>query len=206
MTELLQLTGAYGDWASVALWALIFGVFVLFLPFRREAHRKPASVYLAFVVALAFEMFGIPLSIYFLAWGFGLMYPIDHVWGHTLYPYIGLSGMWIGLALNVVGAALVILGWKSIHKQYWSLQSGKGRLVITGIYRFMRHPQYTGLLLVTFGLIVHWTTIPLLILWPVLVVLYYRLARWEERSMEEEFGEEYLEYKRKVPMFLPIPR
>jgi protein-S-isoprenylcysteine O-methyltransferase Ste14 len=114
--------------------------------------------------------------------------------------------MWIGFGLNFVGVVLVILGWKNIHKEYWSKDSGEGRLVTAGIYRFMRHPQYTGFLIITLGLLVHWVTIPLLIMWPILIVLYYRLARYEEGILEEEFGEEYIEYRKNVPMFLPNPK
>jgi protein-S-isoprenylcysteine O-methyltransferase Ste14 len=55
----------------------------------------------------------------------------------------------------------------------------------------------------TFGLLVHWATLPLLIMWPILVVQYYRLARREEAEMEEEFGEEYRLYRERVSMFLP---
>ncbi|MHA2134217.1 MAG: methyltransferase family protein [Candidatus Thorarchaeota archaeon] len=196
---------AYGDWIMVVVWAILFGVFIAFVPFRREAQRRPAGVYMAFVVAIAFEMFGIPLSIYFVTWAFGIYYPTEFVWGHTLYPYIGLTGMWIGFALNFVGAALVVLGWRSIHREYWSKDSGEGKLVTSGIYRFIRHPQYTGFLLITLGLLVHWATIPLLIMWPILIVLYHRLARYEEGILEAEFGEDFVEYKNSVPSFIPSP-
>ncbi len=56
----------------------------------------------------------------------------------------------------------------------------------------------------TLGLLVHWATIPLLIMWPILVFQYYRLAKKEEKEMENEFGEEYTKYKQKTPMFLPL--
>ena len=198
---------AYEDWLWVVGWIVLFGVFLIFLPFKRKTQRRPAGVYLAFVVALAFEMFGIPLSIYFVTWAFGIYYPTDDsVWGHTLYPYIGLNGMWIGFGLNFVGIACIILGWKSIHKEYWSKDSGEGKLVTTGIYRYIRHPQYTGFLLVTLGPLVHWATIPLLIMWPILIVLYYRLARHEEGTLEEEFGDEFIEYRKSVPLFIPNPK
>jgi len=194
----------YGNWALVVLWILLFGIFILFIPFHQKTQRKPASVYLAFVVALAFEMFGIPLSIFFVTWLTGLQLQGPHVSGHTLYAYIGLTGMWIGSILDLIGIVLVISGWGRIHASYWSKPEGERRLVTDGVYRYMRHPQYTGLLLITLGLLVHWATIPTLIMWPILVVLYYRLARREEQDMEREFGIEFTEYKAKVPMFIPI--
>jgi hypothetical protein len=39
--------------------------------------------------------------------------------------------------------------------------------------------------------------------WPVLIALYYRLARREERESEAAFGDAYREYRHRVPMFLP---
>lgn len=194
----------YGNWSLFVLWALLFGTFILFTPFWRKAQRRPASAYLAFVVALAFEMFGIPLSIFFVTWLTGIQYSGGHLGGHTLYPYIGLTGMWVGLALNLLGFLLVIDGWQRVCRNYWSKEEGEGRLVTDGVYRYIRHPQYTGLLLITLGLLVHWATIPTLIMWPILVVLYYRLARREEQEMEMKFGAQFTEYKSRVPMFIPF--
>ncbi len=76
----------------------------------------------------------------------------------------------------------------------------------TSIYRYIRHPQYTGFLLVTLGMLFEWATLPLLIMWPILLVVYYRLARREEADMEEEFGPAYAEYRRNTSMFVPIPK
>jgi protein-S-isoprenylcysteine O-methyltransferase Ste14 len=148
-------------------------------------------------------MFGIPLSMYFITWAFGINLPAGLLWGHTLEGVIGYWGMYLGFALNVAGAALIYLGWREIHSRYWAVEEGQGELVTDSVYSFSRHPQYAGFILMTFGLLVHWATLPLLIMWPILVVQYYRLARREEAEMEAEFGEEYRAYKGKVPMFLP---
>ena len=138
-------------------------------------------------------MFGIPLSMYFVAWALDVSLPVGIFWGHTLAQYIGYWAMYIGYSLNLVGGILIILGWRRIYSQYWSLDEGEGNLVTKGIYAYSRHPQYLGFILMTLGLLVHWTTIPLLIMWPLLIFQYYRLARREERDMEREFGEEYRE-------------
>ena len=188
----------------VAIWVVLFGVFIAFIPFYRKTQRRPTSVYLAFVAALAFEMFGIPLSMFIVTWGIGVNLPQGILWQHTLQQYIGYWGMYIGYALNLIGALFVIQGWSQIHRHYWSKEEGKGELVTGGIYEYIRHPQYTGFLFITLGLLVHWATIPLLIMWPILVVLYYRLAKKEEREMEREFGDKYTEYKRRTHLFIPF--
>lgn len=56
-----------------------------------------------------------------------------------------------------------------------------GRLASTGLYAHVRHPQYGGLLLIMIGFLVQWPTIPTLAMFPVLVIVYARLARSEER-------------------------
>jgi protein-S-isoprenylcysteine O-methyltransferase Ste14 len=187
----------------VVAWIILFGLFLAFIPFNRQSQKRPASVYIAFVVALALEMFGIPLSMYVVSWAFGVTLPVGTLWGHTLQQYIGYWGMYIGFALNLVGAYLVVQGWRNVHEYYWRNDEGTGTLVTTGIYAYIRHPQYAGFILITLGLLVHWATIPLLVMWPILVLQYYRLAKREERKLEREFGDEYTKYHEKVPMFIP---
>ena len=96
-------------------WVLVFVVFIVFIPFNRKSQSKPTSVYVAFIVASALEMFGIPLSMYFIARAFGLQVPRGLLWGHTLEGIIGYWGMYIGFALNLVGAAFIVFGWMAIH-------------------------------------------------------------------------------------------
>ena len=195
---------SYSDWIMVGTWAALFELFIAFIPFYKKSQRKPTSVYIAFIVALAFEMFGLPLSMYIVTWAVGVSLPAGLLWQHTLEQYIGYWGMYIGYALNLVGAVLVIVGWQSVHRNYWSKEEGLGKLVTNGIYTYVRHPQYAGFMLITLGLLVHWATIPLLIMWPILMVMYYRLAKREEREMEKEFGNQYLDYKKKTSMFFPF--
>ncbi len=151
-------------------------------------------------------MFGIPLSLYIVAWVTGLTLPLGILWGHTLQQYIGYWGMHIGTIMNIAGVLLVILGWKEIHRHYWTKEQGTGKLVTNGIYSYIRHPQYTGFLLITSGLLIHWATLPLLIMWPILVLQYYKLAKQEETELEKEFGTEYIQYKKKTSMFIPKSR
>ncbi len=96
-------------------------------------------------------------------------------------------------------AGLAVMGraWKQIHR------AGRDEMVTTGLYRRMRHPQYFGLFLITVGMLVQWPTIVTAAMWPILMFMYYRLARREERGLEERFGNSYAAYRQRVPMFLP---
>ncbi len=192
-----------GNWWAAVLWVVIFGVFVLFAPFYKKSGVKPKGAFLAFVVALALEMFGVPLSMYAIAAVLGKTLPDGVLWGHTLVQELGLLGTNIASVLYVIGFTLIIMGWRAIYRDYWSKDRGEGHLVTSGIYRYIRHPQYTGFACLTIGMMCEWATLPMLIMWPVLAVIYYRLARREEADMRAEFGEEYDRYAERTGMFLP---
>lgn len=107
--------------------------------------------------------------------------------------------MLLGYSLAVIGVGMFIHSWREVYRA-----RKDNRLVTGGLYRFVRHPQYAGLLLALFGEgIVHWPTIFSVALFPVIVLAYYFLARKEERDMVRIFSDEYREYMRRVPLFVP---
>lgn len=76
-------------------------------------------------------------------------------------------------------------------------------LAKTGLYRYMRHPQYTAFIHVMFGFLIQWPTLLTILMFPILVWVYTRLALREERQAIEEFGEEYTNYAKFTPAFIP---
>lgn len=197
------LESHFYNWFGVLFFAALYGGVLLFIPFYKKMDKKPAGTYLAFVIAFAIEMHGIPFSMYIISWLIGKNLPEGILWGHTLVSAIGLGGMYINIGCAVLALFLILNGWYNIYKKYWSKKTGTGTLVKTGVYRYIRHPQYTGLLLLSLGMLAEWATLPLLMLYPVIVVMYVRLAKKEEGDMLQEFGEEYREYMRTTKMFIP---
>ena len=162
-----------------------------------------AGVLQAFIIAFYAEMYGFPLTIYFLARFFGL----DLAWteGGNLWaqlfgdPAAHMVAMALGYAIVFAGATMVAGGWRRIHQA-----RREGRLMTEGVYSMVRHPQYTGLFIIVFGEgIVHWPTVVSVAAFPIIVLAYTVLARKEEGQMLEEFGDEYRQYQRQVPMFIP---
>lgn len=198
------LEGHFHNWFGVLFFIVLYSVVLLFIPFYKKMDRKPVGTYLAFLVAFAIEMHGIPFSMWVISWIVGKNLPEGVLWGHTLVSSIGFSGMYINIVCAIVALFLILNGWYNIFKRYWSKDTGTGSLVKTGVYQYIRHPQYAGLLLLSFGMMAEWATLPMLILYPVMIGMYLRLAKKEEKDMLDEFGVEYGKYMKRTKMFIPF--
>ncbi len=145
---------------------------------------------LSFAFSFYIAMQGIPVSIYSILWVFGAD-PNGWLSFNSLPLEIS------GVILFFTGGLLVMLGWSKIF-------NSKDKLVTDSVYKYVRHPQYLGILLATLSLIIYNFSPISAFLWPILVVIYYKLARKEEKDVESKFGAEYREYRRNVSMFLPF--
>lgn len=85
---------------------------------------------------------------------------------------------------------------------YYTKFRRKG-IATKGIYCKVRHPQYLGLGIAGFGLLLYWPRFLILILYISMLFVYYLLAKNEEQRMINQYGKGYIEYMNNVPMFMP---
>ncbi|MBS7628948.1 isoprenylcysteine carboxylmethyltransferase family protein, partial [Candidatus Bathyarchaeota archaeon] len=127
----------FNRWDIVIVDIAIFSVFLLSLSFRDKHARRAGGLYFGFITSLFLEMYGIPLTVYMLSAYFGGL-PSTYWRGHLL----GVLGFVLGSAILASGLYLIVAGWKAVYL-------ARGRLVDSGVYGWVRHPQYLGFILVT---------------------------------------------------------
>ena len=203
-------SNAYGLWGLVLLNSAVFILFA-FSFFKPTTTRdwRSFGAFSAFVVALFVEMYGFPLTLYLLAGWLQTRYPgldlFSHDAGHLWSTLLGESG-------NPHFGLLHLLSYALIGGGFWLLSNAwhvlyhaqrRGELARSGPYARLRHPQYLAFVLILLGFLLQWPTLLTLLMFPVLLLMYGRLARSEEREMETRFGEVYRHYAERTPRFLP---
>ena len=200
----------YGLWQKVIVNSLIF-LFLAFSFFQPQTRLdwRTFGTFSAFIVALFTEMYGFPLTVYLLSgWLINHFPEIDwfsHNSGHLLQTVLGWEGDPHFGPLHVLSdllifGGLILLGvsWKVLYRAQRNY-----KLARTGPYAKIRHPQYTAFLLIMLGFLIQWPTLPTLIMFPILALLYARLARREEKEALKMFGEQYTQYAQSTPRFIP---
>ncbi len=201
---------SYGLWVLVLINSAVFIIFAFsFTKPETKRDWRSFGAFSAFIVALFTEMYGYPLTIYFLAGWLSEKYPgvdfLQHENGHLLHTFFGFEGNPHFDPLHIASYVFIIGGFV-ILSSAWNVlyQAQKARkLAVTGIYARVRHPQYIGFVMIMFGFLLQWPTILTVIMFPILVYMYYRLARREEQDSRETFGQAWEIYAAHVPAFIP---
>ena len=203
-------TTAYGLWLLVIVNSAVFILFAFsfFKPTTKRDWRS-FSAFSAFIVALFVEMYGFPLTLYLLSGWLQTRYPgldiFSHDAGHLWSTLLGSKGNPHYSVLHVA-SYFVIGGGFYLLASAWNVlyhAQRRGKLAVAGPYARIRHPQYVGFVLIMLGFLLQWPTLLTLVMFPILVAMYARLAIAEEGEMRRQFGATYEAYLARTPRFVP---
>lgn len=202
------MENAYGNWLLVIMMSGFFLWFAYdaFKP-KTKIDWRSFGAFSAFIIALFTEMYGFPLTIYLLTSWLGNKFPqinFSHNSGHLWEDLLGNSGDPHFSFLHILSYAFIIGGLVLIGASWKILYQAvkKNTIAKSGPYKFVRHPQYIGFVIIILGFLMQWPTLPTLIMAPILTVMYVRLARKEEKEILQKYPE-YQNYFENTPAFLP---
>jgi protein-S-isoprenylcysteine O-methyltransferase Ste14 len=210
---LVEIQPSYGLWSLVAVNSLVFIIFAFsFAGPRSKRDWRSFGAFSAFIVALFTEMYGFPLTIYLLSGWLARRYPeidfMDHDAGHLLEVVFGWGGDPHFGPFHIASYIVIFAGFVLLARSWGILYEAqrRGEIATGGPYAWVRHPQYLGFIAIMAGFLLQWPTLLTLAMFPVLLYMYLRLARREERDAIAQFGDEYRRYMEHVPAFVPSLR
>lgn len=201
---------AYGLWSLVIINSAIFIIFAFsFTKPKTKKDWRSLGMFSAFIVALFTEMYGFPLTIYLLSGWLTQNYPgvdfLSHENGHLWHTILGLGGNAHFDIMHILSTVFIILGFWLLASSWNVLYKSQkeGTLASTGTYSYVRHPQYLAFMIIMFGFLLQWPTLPTLVMFPILVYIYVRLSKREEEDALAIFDNQYKSYMQKTPAFIP---
>ena len=140
---------------------------------------------------------GLCLVIFTIVWIFDLLVFKFSIVLNDFVPWI------VRLILFIVVIAVAYAFIHISHNILFRRPENKDELIVDGILRHVRNPMYFGVLLIYLAFICLSISLISIGLWIIIIIIYDRLASYEENELEKLFGEKYLKYKKKVPKWIP---
>lgn len=128
-----------------------------------------------------------------------LIGPLTPIFGVWNIPADWLMTVVIGVGVFSLGT-IVYFRWEVFWRKTY-----KGQLVTDGVFQYIRHPHYTSLLIVGFGLALFFYSLAALLIAVIAIPIMIWSIIDEERLLIKQYGKEYKEYMKEVPWRI-IPR
>jgi protein-S-isoprenylcysteine O-methyltransferase Ste14 len=162
-----------------------------------------------FMLALEIAIMISPFALFF----YSVFNPVFHFLGqyhatrwltgffftHMIYP----PGIFLQ-SIRIIGSIFFVFGlgiFAICALQVYLIKIFNPHVVTKGLYRIIRHPQYSELSVCGIGMAILWPRFITLLMLAMMISLYYFLAKDEERRMINQYGENYKDYMSKTGMF-----
>jgi protein-S-isoprenylcysteine O-methyltransferase Ste14 len=158
----------------------------------RDKLGKSILLLLPIIAVFILLFFVIPIGIVYL---FQLSWSLS-----SIFPY----GILPGVILIITGVWIISRGIKVLRLSHGFAGINQGdTLVTTGIFAYTRNPMYFGAILMMLGLFLVSAFTFILISTVLFLLVFFIVAKLEEKQLEQKYGKKYRAYKRKVPLFFP---
>jgi protein-S-isoprenylcysteine O-methyltransferase Ste14 len=174
------------------LWVLMVALIAMFGANKSASEDRSSMYFLAITLTTVLPAIGYTVDA-------GRLAPGAFSWGFPLVSYLGFFVFLLGLLINWTGILTLNKQWSAVV-----VISKDHRLIDTGIYKYIRHPIYTGVLLELLGLglaLANWITILVLVSLNAVSIAYRIFV--EEKALEKHFGDGYIMYARKTRRLIP---
>lgn len=116
-----------------------------------------------------------------------------------------------GLILNTIGTAILLISFMTFDlKEFLGLKPtdttslNNGELIVSGIYKYVRHPLYFGLILIGLGVFLLFPAKAIAVTIAIMYLYIIIGSKLEERKLINEFGNHYIEYSKNVKALIPF--
>lgn len=140
------------------------------------------------------------IILFFAVWGIDSLSFLLHSYSTVLAGLIPLP-VHLFLAIASLGFGLYLIA-KS-HKAVFNEVHEPPRLIDSGVYSWVRHPMYLGILMFCLGFFFLSPSLLSLGVWLGFFILYDKMAAYEEKDLLRILGEEYIAYQKRVPKWFP---
>lgn len=161
----------------------------------KKGKDKPGKSFLLFLPIVAIFL------LLFLVIPIGIVYLFHLSWSlSSIFPY----GILPGAILIITGTWIISRGIKGLRLSHGVAGRDQGDvLVTTGIFAYTRNPMYFGAILMILGWFLVSAFTFILISTVLFLLVFFIVAKSEEKQLEQKYGKKYRAYKRKVPLFFP---
>ena len=140
------------------------------------------------------------LILFFVVWGIDSFSFFIFGYSTIIFQALTFPLLFAGMVL-FVGLSFYLVS-KS-HKAVLEQVQDPPKLVVSGVYSWIRHPMYLGTLLFCLGVIFISFSLVSIAIWIAFFIFYDRMAAYEEKSLIAILGDEYVAYQKRVSKWLP---
>jgi protein-S-isoprenylcysteine O-methyltransferase Ste14 len=192
----------------------LFGIFAIILPyFLSLEHDKLEKKYGKERGRRVGEIYGVISGWVFFIFWFGIWLSPQDRFLIPICQNFSFQIPFLDLAFNLVNISIfapffisgAFFGIKGVLQTTLKVAETHRptKIVTTGVYSIVRHPQYLGGILAHIGFSFLLSATYSLLSTPLIITLIYVISMKEERELTKEFGQKYINYKKKTPMFFP---